>query len=43
MWRMVKDERARNPEEGALEVLRRMSGSERKKKMLDGLSSEFCG
>jgi hypothetical protein len=31
MWRMVKYERARNPEEGTLEVLRRMSGSEKKK------------
>jgi hypothetical protein len=39
-WRMVKDECVGSPEEGTLEVLRRTSGSE-KKKLLDGLSSEF--
>jgi hypothetical protein len=39
---MVKDERVGSPEEGALEVLRRTFVSE-KKKLLDGLSSEFHG
>jgi hypothetical protein len=39
---MVKDERVGSPEEGAMEVLRRTSRS-KKKKLLDGLSSEFCG
>jgi hypothetical protein len=39
---MVKNECVGIPEEGALEVLRRTFGSE-KKKLLDGLSSEFYG
>jgi len=39
---MVKDERTRSPKKDALEVLRKNFGS-KKKKLLDGLSSEFHG
>jgi hypothetical protein len=39
---MLEEEHGGNPEEGALEVLRRMLSSKRKK-IVDGLSYESCG